>query len=471
VLFNSYQFIVVFLPLLLLAFALLAQWQRRRAIVGFLVVASLVFYGWWNWRYLGLIAFSILFNFGWARFVHRAGPVHPSSHCGRARALLAVGIAVNVGLLGYFKYAGFFVNSLNAGLGLGWRVPAIVLPLGISFFTFEQITYLVDAYRGESPKHDFLSYCLFVTFFPHLIAGPIVRPRDLIPQFTDARSLVPSQEHLTTGLFVFAIGLFKKVFLADMFGGWVGPIFDRAAPVSFGDAWGATLAFGLQVYFDFSGYSDMAIGLAGMLGIRLPENFDSPYKATSIIDFWRRWHMTLSGFLRDYVFFPLAGIRGGQVRRYAALVFTMLLCGLWHGASWTFVVFGGLHGVYLAANHLWRHLEIRLPKPLCWFLTFVAVLISFVFFRAQSFARAGAILRGMTGLNGLAWGLRSDSLSRRAFRRLLVGVVLVTCCPNRQAIMQWRWTSDLVYATAFALLAGLSILQLGNPAPFVYFQF
>ncbi len=469
-LFNSYEFIFGFLPLLLLACGLLGRWQARRALVGTLVVASLVYYSWWSWRYLGLIAFSILFNFGWAHFLQTGWPAHPSVRPARSRAILALGIAVNLGLLGYFKYAAFVVRSLDAGLGLGWPVPAIVLPLGISFFTFEQITYLVDAYRGESPKHDFLSYSLFVTFFPHLFAGPIVRPRDLIPQFTEGGRLVPSQEHLTTGLFVFAIGIFKKVYLADMFGRWVGPIFDQATQVPFADAWAATLAFVLQVYFDFSGYSDMAIGLAGMLNIHLPENFDSPYKATSIIDFWRRWHMTLSRFLRDYVFMPLAGIRGGQLRRYAALVFTMLLCGLWHGANWTFVVFGGLHGVYLAINHLWRHLDIRLPRLPCWFLTFVAVLFSFVFFRAQSFARAGVLLRGMAGLSGFGWDPTPNSL-RRQTHRLLGGLFLVTCCPNRQEIMEWRWASDLAYAAAFALLAGLSILQLSSPAPFVYFQF
>ncbi|HSD49786.1 MAG TPA: MBOAT family O-acyltransferase [Candidatus Methylomirabilis sp.] len=469
-LFNSYEFIFGFLPLLLLAFGLLGRWQARRSLVGTLVAASLVYYGWWNWRYLWLILFSILFNFGWAHFLLTGRLAHPSIRGTRTRAILALGIAVNLGLLGYFKYAGFVVSSLDAGLGMGWQVPAIVLPLGISFFTFEQITYLVDTYRGESPDHDFLSYSLFVTFFPHLFAGPIVRPRDLIPQFSRAGTLVLSQENLTTGLFVFAIGLFKKVYLADMFGRWVGPIFDQAAHVSFADAWAATLAFALQVYFDFSGYSDMAIGLAGMLNVRLPENFDSPYKATSIIDFWRRWHMTLSGFLRDYVFLPLAGIRGGQLRRYAALVGTMLLCGLWHGANWTFVVFGGLHGVYLATNHLWRDLDIRLPRLLCWFLTFVAVLFSFVFFRAQTFSRAGVLLRGMAGLSSFAWGPTPDSL-RSHTHRLLAGLVLVTCCPNRQELMQWRWASELAYAAAFAVLAGLSILQLSNPAPFVYFQF
>jgi len=471
VLFNSFQFILVFLPLVLLIFAGLARWQGRRAVLAFLTLASLVYYGWWNWKYLCLIAFSILFNFFWGRLLQSKGPDGRPMGSGWGRSILAAGIAVNVGLLGYFKYAGFLVGTLDGALGLGWRIPSIVLPLGISFFTFEQIAYLVDAYRAESPGHEFLGYGLFVTFFPHLIAGPIVRPRELLPQFSEPRTFVPSAADLSTGLFVFAIGLFKKVILADTFGGWVGPIFDQTPVASFSDAWGAALAFGLQVYFDFSGYSDMAIGLAGMLNIRLPENFDSPYKATSIIEFWRRWHMTLSGFLRDYVFYPLTGIRGGPVRRYAALVFTMLLCGLWHGANWTFVVFGGLHGAYLTVNHLWRRLKIPLPLVFCWLLTFVAVLVSFVFFRAPSFARAGVILKGMMGLGGFAWNPTANSLGKHAFKRLAAGLIMVTCCPNRQEIMQWRWESDFVYAVAFALVAGISILQLSNPAPFVYFQF
>jgi alginate O-acetyltransferase complex protein AlgI len=470
-LFNSYEFIFVFLPLVVLTFAVLAKWSARSAIVRFLVLASLAFYGWWNWRYLWLIGFSILFNYSWAGLLSTREPSDSTTPRAAARTLLGLGIGVNLGLLFYFKYATFFVSSLDVALGVAWQMSAIVLPLGISFFTFEQITYLVDAYRGESPEHDFSSYCLFVTFFPHLIAGPIVRPKDLIPQFTVAGAFVPSQENVATGLFVFAMGLFKKVYLADTFARWVGPTFDQTTQVSFGDAWGATLAFALQVYFDFSAYSDMAIGLAGMLSVRLPENFDSPYKATSVIDFWRRWHMSLSGFLRDYLFFPLTGVRGGHLRRYAALIFTMVICGLWHGANWTFVIFGGLHGLFVAVNHLWRQVGGRLPKFLCWFLTFAAVLIAFVFFRAQSLARALMIVKGMGGLGGVTSNTTADSIGKPALQRLFLGLILVTCCPNRQTIMQWRWTSDLIWAVLFAVLGGLSLLQLGNPEPFVYFQF
>jgi alginate O-acetyltransferase complex protein AlgI len=470
-LFNSYQFIVGFLPLVLLTFLVLTRWHAHRATLTFLVLASLFFYGWWNWVYLFLVLFSILFNHLWGRLLSRRMPGLRAGGPHRPRGTLALGIAVNLGLLGYFKYANFFVDTVNATLGVGWRVPPIVLPLAISFFTFEQITYLVDAYHGELPKHDFLSYCLFVTFFPHLIAGPIVRPKDLLPQFTRTQTFAPSSENLATGLFIFAIGLFKKVVVADTFGGWVGPIFDLVPVVPFSDAWGAALAFTLQIYFDFSGYSDMAVGLALMLNIRLPENFESPYKATSIIDFWRRWHITLSTFLRDFVFFPFGGLHRSAIRRYVVLGLTMLLCGLWHGANWTFVVFGGLHGAYLIVNHLWRNLKIDLPKVLCWLITFVAVVASFVFFRAQTFARAGVILRGMAGVHGFAFNATAYSLGRQRFKRLVLGLLVVTLCPNRQQITQWAWRSDLLYAAAFALLAGLSILRLGNPSPFLYFQF
>ena len=466
-LFNSPEFLYLFLPVTALGFFLLGA-RRQWMAAAWLALASLFFYGWWNPAYVGLLLASICTNYAVGVRLARhctSGPARKRKH------ILVGGVAFNLLLLGYYKYANFFVDTVNATLGVGWRVPPIVLPLAISFFTFEQITYLVDAYHGELPRHDFLSYCLFVTFFPHLIAGPIVRPKDLLPQFTRPQTFAPSSENLATGLFIFAIGLFKKVVAADTFGGWVGPIFDVVPAVPFSDAWGAALAFTLQIYFDFSGYSDMAVGLALMLNIRLPENFESPYKATSIIDFWRRWHITLSTFLRDFVFFPFGGLHRSAIRRYVVLGLTMLLCGLWHGANWTFVVFGGLHGAYLIINHLWRTLKIDLPKVLCWLITFVAVVASFVFFRAQTFARAGVILRGMAGVHGFAFNATAYSLGRQRFKRLVLGLLVVTLCPNRQQITQWTWRSDLLYAAAFALLAGLSILRLGNPSPFLYFQF
>jgi alginate O-acetyltransferase complex protein AlgI len=470
VLFNSYHFVFVFLPLALAGFAVLTRWRTRKAALAFLIVASLTFYAWWNWRFLWLIVFSILFNFSLGRRLQgRARELGASTAPGRR--WLALGISVNVMLLGYFKYRNFLVDTVSMAVGTEWSMPPIVLPLAISFFTFEQITYLVDAYRGDTGEYDFLGYALFISFFPHLIAGPIVRFKELVPQFSSREAFGFSHSNVARGLFIFAIGLFKKVMVADTFSPWVAPIFDRAPTVVFTDAWGATLAFGLQLYFDFSGYTDMAIGLALMLNIVLPENFDSPYQARSISDFWRRWHMTLSNFLRDYLYVPLGGNRRRDARRYANLLITMLLGGLWHGASWTFVIWGGLHGAYLTINHLWRRAGLQLPAPIAWAITFGAVMIGWVFFRAPSLQRTEVILAGMAGLNGFDWPALPYSIGGNRFRLLLPALGVVLWCPNRQAIMKWRWKSDYVYAVAFAILAGVSILRLGNPSPFFYFLF
>ena len=273
-LFNSYPFVFVFLPLALAGFAVLARWRTRRSVLAFLIVASLAFYAWWDWRFLSLIVFSIVFNFSLGtRLQRRARQLGASA--APARRLLALGIAVNLGLLAYFKYRNFLVDTVSMAVGTEWALPPLVLPLAISFFTFEQITYLVDAYHGDTGDYDFLGYSLFISFFPHLIAGPIVRFKELVPQFSSRGTFVFSPDNVTRGLFIFAIGLFKKVMIADTFSPWVSPIFDQAPAVGFADAWGATLAFALQLYFDFSGYTDMAIGLALMLDIVLPENFDS----------------------------------------------------------------------------------------------------------------------------------------------------------------------------------------------------
>jgi alginate O-acetyltransferase complex protein AlgI len=470
VLFNSYPFLFVFLPIVLLGFAALTRFSTRRAVLAFLIAASLAFYAWWNWRLLALIVFSILFNYWLGTRLTRSGS-RPGSTATARRRWLTLGIAVNLGLLAYFKYRNFLVDTVGAAVGADWSLSPLVLPLAISFFTFEQITYLVDAYRGETGDYDFAGYALFICFFPHLIAGPIVRFRDLVPQFSRRETFVFSLPNLTTGLLVFAIGLFKKVMIADTFSPWVGPLFDHAPAVGFADAWGATVAFALQLYFDFSGYSDMAVGLALMLNVTLPENFDSPYQARSIIDFWRRWHMTLSNFLRDYLYIPLGGSRRGGARRYLNLMVTMLLGGLWHGASWTFVLWGGLHGAYLVMNHLWRQTGHRVPGPIGWAVTLAAVLVGWVFFRAPSIARAQVILSGMAGLNGLGWSALPYSIGGGRLKLLLPALAIVLWAPNRQAIMTWRWRSDYAYAIAFAVLAGVSILRFGNPSPFFYFLF
>jgi len=471
VLFNSYTFIFGFLPLVVLGFVLCTRMQARQPAMVFLAGASLVFYAWWNWHYVFLLLFSIFFNFGWGRLLHQRAMRDGGAVTAPRRALLAVGVALNLGLLAYFKYTDFFIGTVDAAFGWHWELRHITLPLAVSFFTFEQITYLVDAYSRDSCEHTFLDYGLFMTLFPRLIAGPITRPREILPQLTRTSTYVVSVTNLNTGLFIFAVGLFKKVMLADAFSPLVARIFDRGGAVPFTDAWGATLAFALQIYFDFSGYSDMAIGLALLFNLRLPENFNSPYQARSIIDFWRRWHMTLSSFLRDYLYIPLGGNRKGTVRRYTNILITMGLGGLWHGASWTFVLWGALHGAYLTVNHLWQRTGIKLPGAVAWTSTFVAVMVGWVFFRAQSLDTAQRILAGMVGLGGFEWHRSAQALGGKEYRLIALGLCLVLFCPNRQTVMEWEWTSDRVYALVFTALAALPLLRLGDPAPFVYFQF
>jgi len=337
-LFNSYEFLFGFVPIVLLGAHFLAGRGQQRLGVAWLVGMSLFFYGWWNPAFLGLIVGSVVFNFLVGSYLAR----HRLAR--GARLTLLGGILVNLGAIGYFKYAGFLVSAAGHAIGTNWETSGIVLPLAISFFTFQQIAYLIDAYRGETEEDDLLNYFLFVTFFPQLIAGPIVHHREMLPQFLRRGATRLRPNHLAVGITIFAIGLFKKVIIADGMAGYATPVFaaaDRGFALTFPEAWSGVLAYSFQIYFDFSGYSDMAIGLARLLGIRLPINFFSPYKADSIIEFWRRWHISLSRFLRDYLYIPLGGGRAGVPARYRNILITMLLGGLWHGAGWTFIVWGG----------------------------------------------------------------------------------------------------------------------------------
>ena len=382
-LFNSYQFIFGFLPAVCISYFVVARFWGIRAGVLVLVVGSLFFYGWWNERYLWILLLSIGCNAGFAVALIRGEPK-------QRLWILLVGLGFNLLLLGYFKYAAFVAQNVSALLGVDWHIAQQPLPLGISFFTFQKIAFLVDAYLGGVVSFDLLHYSLFVTFFPQLIAGPIVRHNEIMPQF-ETLPRRPRASDFAIGGSIFAIGLFKKVCLADLSAMWVNPVFSAAAsgaPIGFVEAWVAALAYSFQLYFDFSGYSDMAIGLARLFGIVLPINFYSPYKSVNIIDFWRRWHITLSRFLRDFLYIPLGGNRHGVARRYLNLAVTMLLGGLWHGAGWTFVLWGAFHGLMLAANHAWHFLRRRLglppghgPRalrlPAC-ILTFVAVTSAWV---------------------------------------------------------------------------------------------
>ncbi|MEM0955568.1 MAG: MBOAT family O-acyltransferase [Pseudomonadota bacterium] len=407
-LFNSYVFLFVFLPVALAGSYMLAGrgWQRMAML--YLVGMSLFFYGWWNPVYLWLLGTSVLTNFTLGIALNRVEAVK------LRRLLMILGIAFNLALLGYFKYANFFVDSLNGAIGSSFTLETIVLPLAISFFTFQQITYIVDTWKGVVKEHSFLHYCLFVTFFPQLLAGPIVHHKEMLPQFKQPSAMRFNYGNLAVGSALLVLGLFKKVIMADSLGAYAAPTFEIAeqgGTVYFLPGWIATIAFTLGVYFDFAAYSDMALGLARMFGIHLPINFLSPMKARNIIELWQGWHITLTRFLRNYIFKPLGGAQKGAARRHLNTLITMLLGGLWHGASWNFVIWGGLNGLFLVINHVWITVCQRLGWPLSGYrgwrvfshlLTFSAFCAAAVFFKAETLDSASAMLAGMLGLNGFA---------------------------------------------------------------------
>ncbi|MBO6948163.1 MAG: MBOAT family protein [Rhodospirillales bacterium] len=400
-----------------------------------LVLASLFFYAWWDPPFLALLLVSVVINYGFGVWGCRS----------RSRTILWFAIAFNLGLIAYFKYAGFLAATTNDVFGTTLSFGQITLPLAISFFTFQQIAYQVDVHRGYVRDTDFIHYCLFVTFFPQLIAGPIVHHREVISQFEDRRRFNLSLDNLSTGAIIFAIGLYKKVVIADGIAPFADSLFDNPAanPTALA-AWCGTLAYTMQIYFDFSGYSDMAIGLARVFGIRLPVNFASPYKAASIIEFWQNWHITLSRFLRDYLYIPLGGNRFGDMRRYANLLITMLLGGLWHGAAWTFVVWGGLHGALLAVNHLWRKWRggssaSSAGRALARALTFLCVVVGWVFFRAETFDGALSVLGGMAGLNGFGNVMNpTGTYDLGIYLWLAVLLAVVWFTPNTQELVSER---------------------------------
>ena len=398
-LFNSFAFILAFLPLTLALFSLLFHKYGVRPALTLLAAASLFFYGWWNPWYLLLLGGSIIFNFYAGRAVVRAGP-----QTRRSKQLMLAGVAVNLLVLAFFKYADFLIGTTNAVAQTHFPLLGILLPLAISFVTFQKIAFLADCYQGKAREDDLLYFTVFVTFFPQLIAGPIVHYREMMPQFRALKPPSLQSGFMAAGLTLFAIGLFKKTVLADTAAIPADTVFNAAHAgqvLSAFDAWAGALAYSFQIYFDFSGYSDMAIGLALFFGIRLPINFLSPYTATGFVDFWRRWHITLSRFLRDYLYIPLGGNRGSRVRQIINISVTMLLGGLWHGASWNFVLWGGLHGVFIALDHTLRRFvpERYLPAFITIPVTFMCITVLWVFFRAESMGAVENMLAGMAGFN------------------------------------------------------------------------
>lgn len=399
-LFNSYAFIAGFLPVCLAAFFILGRLRGGRVALPILIAFSIAFYTYWDWRNLAVLVPHLVVNFAIGRWL-TARP---------RKSVLVLGLAFNLAVLGVFKYADFSIRTVNHATGFGFPLLHLALPLGISFFTFEQIAYIVDAYRGKARLYDFSEYCFFVTFFPHLIAGPIIQHDELLSQSEGARRLTlwkPQADNIALGVALFAVGLFKKVVIADRCAPYVAPYDQIATGVvpSCIEAWVATVGYSLQLYFDFSGYSDMAIGLARVMNLRLPENFASPYKAHNPIDFWRRWHMTLSRFLRVYLYIPLGGNRGTTPRRYFNIFLTMTLGGLWHGAGWGFVLWGAINGIYLVINNAFRSWrgapKDNEPDGPWWVVelscgwTFFLIMVSRVFFRAPDLSAATGMLKAM----------------------------------------------------------------------------
>ncbi|MGO1117640.1 MBOAT family O-acyltransferase [Rhodovibrionaceae bacterium A322] len=516
-LFNTDEFIFLFLPIVLAGFFLLGRLGAHRACLLWLVAASLFYYGWWNPLYIILVGGSMMFNYTLGSYI---GLSNKQDQRQQAKMLTTIGVVANLGLLGYYKYANFFLENLDAVVGQNWTLGEIILPVGISFFTFQQIAYLVDAYKGETKDYDFVQYSLFVMFFPQLIAGPIVHHKEMLPQFARAHTYKPRWSNVAIGSTIFAIGLGKKMLLADPLATVATPVFVAAGngeELAFFEAWKGSIAYGLQLYFDFSGYSDMAIGLARMFGIRLPLNFNSPYKATGIIDFWRRWHMTLSRFLRDYIYIPLGGSRKGLSRRYINLMATMVLGGLWHGAGWSFMLWGFLHGFFLIVNHGWRYLMGK-PSTNPWaifcarFITFVVVILAWVPFRAENMTDTMTVYRGMMNLPEnfsavlapLGWlGFTFNGPTAGGDELWLVAILIfwlsfVWLLPNTQDLLaRFRpayhfdsskldkarlsfllkspfvayWRPQIVWGILVGLILGLSLMSLNQVSEFLYYQF
>lgn len=490
--FSSTVFILLYLPVVFFVYFALNKKRLISAGKCWLVAASLFFYGYWSVQYLPLLLGSIFFNFmiGGIISPHTKGIRLKHSR----KALLTLSVIANLAFLGYFKYANFFIDNINTVAGTNLHLAEIILPLGISFYTFTQIAFLVDSYRGEAKEYDFINYALFVTFFPHLIAGPILHHKEMMTQFQSRWTLSIRYRNIFMGLFIFSIGLFKKVMIADTFAVWANAGFASGAPHDFFSAWATSLSYTFQLYFDFSGYCDMAIGAALLFNIWLPINFNSPYKSLDIQDFWRRWHMTLSRYLRDYLYIPLGGNRCSSARIYFNLMATFVLGGLWHGASWMFVIWGALHGGALVIHRAWKNFGMEMPNALAWLVTFLFVNVTWVFFRAESLHDASRILRGMVNFSSinisanaiptssLAWaGVLSDYMlailpaeaaaNIVCFLAIAVGFVIIAQKNSFDLTVQGRlgW-SKVAWMSILFCIAMYSTVQ-STSTVFLYFNF
>jgi len=490
-LFNSYEFLFAYLPVVFLIFFGVAKKNYSHALT-FLGLASLFFYGWFSIKALPILLGSIVVNYLFG--------INLSSK--QNKRLLIFALIFNLGLLSFFKYANFFIENSNAIITLtsqnNWRVPIleIALPIGISFFTFTQIAFLVDCYQGKVQEKKFSYYLLFVTYFPHLIAGPVLHHAQMMPQFSDKKIYKINYEKIALGIVIFTIGLAKKILIANPLGEYADIFFNSITPESrptFTNSWLGALAYTFQIYFDFSGYTDMAIGISLLFGITLPINFNSPYKSTNIIEFWRRWHISLSTFLKEYLYIPLGGGRNGAFKRYRNLLITMLLGGLWHGAAWNFVFWGLTHGLLLTINHLWRNFHkkmgstLQINNSLCWLITFIVIVCTWVIFRANNLEQIEQIYRGLIGLNGLG-NIQTDWIfnhlrPQNLFKLLAISFLIIWLGTPSHLLIGFLGKINLMlyfipnqmkyYLSSICIFIFLMycINLVGNYNPFLYFQF
>lgn len=463
-LFNSFEFIFVFLPTTVIIYFLLCGKKYFETAKIWLLFASLFFYGYWNPKYVFLILTSILVNYGLHKLIKK------NDDQDKRRRVLVFGVIMNVAVLGYYKYADFFITNYNTISSSEYNLLHIVLPLGISFFTFQQIAFLVDSYKNVVKEIKLIDYSLFVCFFPQLIAGPIVHHGEMMPQFMDIARKKINPENIVKGIFVFNMGLAKKVVLADSFGKIANVGYGNIEFLGTSDSWITSLFYSFQLYFDFSGYSDMAIGIALFFNIIIPNNFWSPYKSLNIKEFWRRWHITLSRFLRDYIYIPLGGNRNGELRTWTNLILTFLIGGIWHGAGWTFVFWGALHGVGLVVHSLYQKLNITLPKVLRLTLTLLFVNIAWVFFRAAHWQDAIHVLENMFFYAKTSGNFKLIN-QYYDLPIWLIGLFMLFI-PNAQEMSE-RFKQNTYHLVAIVLLVILNITFLNSSMDqeFLYFDF
>ncbi len=471
-LFNSLEFLFIFLPITFFVYFYLNKLKLIKMATAWLVIASLSFYSYWKLDYLPIILVSMIFNYSVGSTLTSEKKLKINR-----KLILIVGIIGNVSALCYYKYFDFLIENINTIFSSDFNYMNIVLPLAISFFTFQQIAYLVDSYEYKTKEYDFLTYSLFVTFFPQLIAGPIVHHKEMMPQFANLRNRFLNHKNISIGLFLLAIGLFKKVMIADYLSPFVKTTFDTLDVLTCFEAWCASFAYSFQLYFDFSGYCDMAMGIGYLFNIVLPQNFNSPYKADSIQDFWRRWHMTLSRFLRDYIYIPLGGNRKGEIKTYRNLFLTFLIGGIWHGANWTFVIWGTLHGLAICFHRFWKKLNKTIPHYIAIIITFLFANFTWVYFRALSIDKANNIITSMFGLNGFSpivvkkMRLVFENGDLKISLFVFIGAFIIAFFVKNSVEFAKIFKPNWIFYTVTLIMLVVSTLSINKVSEFLYFQF